>query len=111
MAANVVLKLNIEGDLTGATDEMYTPPVANGKRGIVQIFGAALPGQGIVELHWGDDGGGWEFIRAIASNTYEFSAINEDFLGDSVKMFRVRRSKAGGGGPISMKSWFKAVEA
>ena len=111
MAANVVLKLVLDSDLGGATDEMVTDPVADGKRGIVQIFGAALPGQGIAEIHFGDDVGGWEFIRAIAGTTYEFSRIYEDFLGNGVKMFRLRRTKVGGGGPLAMKTWFKAVEA
>ena len=111
MPANVVLKLVVESDLGGATDDSFTDPVTDGKRGIVQIFGAALPGQGLVELHWGDDVGGWTLIKAIAATTYEFSSIYEDFLGDGVKMFRLRRTKAGGGGPLSMKTWFKAVEA
>lgn len=111
MALNVVLKLKIEGDLSGPTDDTFTDPVTDGKMGIVQTFGAALPGTGLVELHWGDDIGGWVFIKAIAATTYEFQKIYEEFIGDGVKMFRVRRSKAGGGGPISTKVWFKAVEA
>ena len=111
MAQNVVLKLRIDEDLAGPTDDMFTVPIAVGKMGIVQTFGAALPGNGLVELHWGDNVGGWIFIKAVAATTYEFKEIYEDFIGDGVKMFRVRRSKSGTGGPISMKVWFKAVEA
>ena len=108
--ATVVLKLTLEDDLSGPTSDSFTPPVVAGKRGIVQTFGAALPGQGLAELHWGDDVDGWSFIKAIAATTYEFKDIYEEFLGNGLKMFRVRRSKAGGGGPISTRVWFKAVE-
>lgn len=110
MAAHVVLKLVLESDLGGSTDDSFTDPVSDGKRGIVQIFGAALPGQGLVELHWGDDVGGWTLIKAIAATTYEFNSIYEEFPGNGVRMFRLRRTKAGGGGPLAMKIWFKAVE-
>jgi hypothetical protein len=110
MAANIVLKLAIDTDLGGATDEFFTDPVTDGARGIVQLFGAALPGQGIVELHWGDPVGGWTLIRAVAGGTYEYPRIYDEFLGDGVKMFRVTRTKIGGGGPLAIKSWFKAVE-
>ena len=106
---SVVLRLNIDTNLGGATDEYFTDPVTSGARGIVQIFGAALPGQGLVELHWGDDIGGWDLIKAVAGGTYEY-LMNEEYLGDGVKMFRVRRSKIGGGGPLAIKSWFKAIE-
>lgn len=110
MAALKVLKLVIDSDISGAEDEFFTDSVTAGKNAMVQIFGAAIPGTGMVSIYWGSDST-WTLIRAVAQGTYEFSRINESFLGDGVKTFKLTRTKQGGGGPLAIKSWFKAVEA
>ena len=109
MAALKVLKLIVNGDISGPEDEFLTAPVTEGKSGKVQVFGAAIPGTGLVSIFWGV-GSEWELIRAIAQGTYEFAVINESFLGDGLKRFKLVRTKQGGGGPLAIKSWFKAVE-
>ena len=95
--------------LVGATVEDLTDPVEDGKRAIVKYFGAAIPINGVVDLHWGSVAG-WQYVRSIAATTYEFSDLNEDFIGDGIKRFRITRTKTGGGGPLAIKTWFKAIE-
>lgn len=97
-------------DSVSSDTETFTDPITDGKKANIKLFGAAFPGSGWVELHWGDNAGGWQFIRAIADTTYEFKDINEQFEGNGVKMFRVTRSKSGGGGNKAMKVWFRAME-
>jgi len=108
MAALKLLVLIVDSDISGSEDEFFTDAVADGESAKVQLFGAAIPGTGMVAIYWGSDTE-WRLIRAIAQGTWEFAEINQDFLGDGVSRFKLVRTKQGGSGPLAIKSWFKAV--
>jgi hypothetical protein len=108
MPAKIALTHRVESEV-GTISEFETNPITIGKRATVKYFGAAIPGTGIVDLHFGT-AGNWQFLRSIASTTYEFSNINEDFVGDGIKKFKITRTRQGGGGPLAIKTWFKAIE-
>lgn len=93
----------------GTVEEDLTDPITSGKRAIIKYFGAAIPGTGVVDLYFGD-GSSWDLVRSVAGGTYEFKDINEDFVGDGVKRFKVIRTRQGAGGPLAIKAWFKAIE-
>ena len=103
------LDLNGIEDVPGAEKIINSDVVANEARAVVGNFGAAIPTNGVIDLEWGSDGTGWRLVRSIIG-CHEFKKIDEDFLGDGIKRFRLKISKAGGAGPMQTRYWFYAFQ-
>lgn len=90
--------------------EYYSDPVPDKKIMKILYFGAAIPSTGIVSLEWGDDSNGWELVKGIATGTYEFPMVNQDFLGNGEKKFKITKKKNSQQPDMDILCWFKTVE-